>query len=1034
MIDDDAIRAFVGEARVHTQNSANERQLSQALEACLERVCVPAGAAWSPYSLETPLKTDDGRRRFADVVHGAVIIEYEPPGSFGGRAGRNLNRARRQAEEYGRLLSASEGRPANHYQLVVWDGETICFGADAGGGTGRWDSPASFDGAQAMRLVRSIVDNGRPLVGEAVLAQSAGPASEVGGKLIPLFYKAVSGSTNGEAATRTRLLFAEWKRLFGQAVGMGDGDLGKHVDAQSAAHGVDYRKDLPAYLFALNTYIALLAKLTAAKSLDMAAEDIADSGAPVRDRIRALEDGSLFSQAGIANMITGDFFRWYADDDAWPGFESPVNELLNRLGQMDFDVTKKSAQATRDLFKGIYESCVPRELRQALGEFYTPDWLAERGMDILGWDPKDDLLDPTCGSGTFLLAALKRRMDAARAADEAVRPEEMLSGLWGTDLNPLAVLVTKASLAVFLSPYVAPRSKIRLPVFLSDAVNPTVSDDGYYEHELLTEKGLKRFSLPEAFVESDRFYQAMTEVQALVDDGESPPAIVRALKEGFSSPAVSEEGWMAIKATVDAIAELHDMDWNGVWCSILADRFAAGAIKEVSHICGNPPWVKWSRLPPEYAKFMKRRCRSLGVFSDDAWVGGIESDISTVIAHEAVDRYLKDGGRLGFFITGTVFANESSEGFRKFRLRDGSVVCGIEGVEDYKELKPFDGVSNHPVFFTVKRGSETSYPVKYLRWRKTNGKKVASLQDLRDNARAETLRAELVPGGPAGGNRPWLIGTAAELRSFRKVFRSRGAGHAARKGVTTDRNGVFWVRVLSVGPSHAMVENLASMGRSKGIPVRKAEVEKEHVFPLLRGKDLSAFKAVPSLHILVPQRGMHGDPELRKTAPDAYGFLRRFKTALESRSSFRRYQRGRPWYSLWSTGEYTFKPHKVAWKEMSGGKFCADYVGRVKDRELGAVKAIVPDHKLYFLVAETAAEAHFITGFLNSTIVRKAVNAYASSLSLGASVAEYVGIPEYDPSNKDHRALSGLARSLRAKAVITPRDEEEVDALAARCL
>ncbi len=141
------------------------------------------------------------------------------------------------------------------------------------------------------------------------------------------------------------------------------------------------------------------------------------------------------------------------------------------------------------------------------------------------------------------------------------------------------------------------------------------------------------------------------------------------------------------------------MDWNGVWCSVLADRSAAGAIKNVSHICGNPPWVKWSRLPREYAKFIKGRCRFLGVSSDDAWVGGIESDMSAVITHEAIDRYLKDGGKIGFFITGTVFTNESSEGFRKFRLlRGGALTCGIEGVEDYKDLKPFDGVSNHPVF------------------------------------------------------------------------------------------------------------------------------------------------------------------------------------------------------------------------------------------------------------------------------------------------------------------------------------------------
>lgn len=45
-------------------------------------------------------------------------------------------------------------------------------------------------------------------------------------------------------------------------------------------------------------------------------------------------------------------------------------------------------------------------------------------------------------------------------------------------------------------------------------------------------------------------------------------------------------------STVGNLVELHDQRWNGIWCSILADRFAAGAIPPSSHICGNPPWVK----------------------------------------------------------------------------------------------------------------------------------------------------------------------------------------------------------------------------------------------------------------------------------------------------------------------------------------------------------------------------------------------------------------------------------------------------------
>jgi hypothetical protein len=50
-----------------------------------------------------------------------------------------------------------------------------------------------------------------------------------------------------------------------------------------------------------------------------------------------------------------------------------------------------------------------------LGEYYTPDWLAEFTMDRSGYEPAPGvrLLDPACGSGTFLVTAIKRMKVAA---------------------------------------------------------------------------------------------------------------------------------------------------------------------------------------------------------------------------------------------------------------------------------------------------------------------------------------------------------------------------------------------------------------------------------------------------------------------------------------------------------------------------------------------------------------------------------------------------------------------------------------------
>jgi hypothetical protein len=222
------------------------------------------------------------------------------------------------------------------------------------------------------------------------------------------------------------------------------------------------------------------------------------------------------------------------------------------------------------------------------------------------------------------------------------------------------------------------------------------------------------------------------------------------------------------------------------------------------------------------------------------------------------------------------------------------------------------------------------------------------------------------------------------------------------------------------------VRNAAEIGRTKGIPEITATIEAEHVFPLLRGRGVAPFCAVPEkdLRIIMPQRGMHGDPDLADKYPLTYKFLNRFKTHLEQRSSLRRFQKGQPFYSLWSTGQYTFSPFKVLWREM-GNKFAAAYIGTAAI-DAFTEKVVIPDHKLYFIPVDTEAEAAYLTGFLNSPTVARAVSAYGAQLSLGASVAEYLRIPSYSDTNLLMTSISELARSITAKSGVAGPGEIEM--------
>lgn len=144
----------------------------------------------------------------------------------------------------------------------------------------------------------------------------------------------------------------------------------------------------------------------------------------------------------------------------------------------------------------------PAPMRHALGEYYTPDWLAAHVIDTAGWDISQSLLDPTCGSGTFILEGLRRRLEAASPTTSA---RELLNGLYGFDLNPLAVLTARASIVVFLSGRFDPADPVLLPVFLADAINTADPVGGVFKHSILTEKGERTFSIPVSLAESPDF-------------------------------------------------------------------------------------------------------------------------------------------------------------------------------------------------------------------------------------------------------------------------------------------------------------------------------------------------------------------------------------------------------------------------------------------------------------------------------------------------------------------------------------------------
>ena len=134
----------------------------------------------------------------------------------------------------------------------------------------------------------------------------------------------------------------------------------------------------------------------------------------------ALLHGTAFSDLGITGQSEPDFFDWVLADDVGAKLVMRTARQVNRFRLHNIRV---------DILKALYESLIDPETRHDLGEYYTPDWLAARMVaDAVDNPLERRVMDPACGSGTFLFHAVRAVLNAADAS--GLSPAKGGAGAW----------------------------------------------------------------------------------------------------------------------------------------------------------------------------------------------------------------------------------------------------------------------------------------------------------------------------------------------------------------------------------------------------------------------------------------------------------------------------------------------------------------------------------------------------------------------------------------------------------------------------
>ncbi len=990
-----------------------------------------------------------------DSVYDRVIIEYKNPSSPGARIGPKSDspgtkKVVEQIKSRFYDMRAQHGQPLNTLFGVGLDGRYFVFIRFR---DDKWfvQDPVPVSPHSTERFLWALFNlgtKGKPFSPDE-LAKDFGSDALLARTGVKSFYETLLVVEHPKAL----VFFNQWRILFGEVCGYDVDTPSEAIQQLAEFYELPAQGLKPAHLlFSLHTYYALFMKLLASEIV----ASFHPTPTPLRKIMQAttsnklkremqdLEAGSVFRHLNITNFLEGDLFAWYISVWSEP-VEKLIRALANALDQYNPGTLLEDPAESRDLLKKLYQRLFPKSVRHDLGEYYTPDWLAEHLLGQLDYagDPDKRLLDPACGSGTFLVMAINRVLhwyDERREScpyGEGELCRKILSNVVGFELNPLAVMAARTNYLIAIRHLIRSMDKIEIPVYLCDSIMTPSEHGGLFAGHLGTAKELKTaaatFIIPTEIATKPEDVARYAELlEQCVSNAYAPQEFLnRCIDEGLP---ISET--ILHTALYTELVKLDRENKNGVWARIIKNAFAPLFIPKVDFVVGNPPWINWRHLPQEYRQSMVEVWTRYGLFTQQgltARLGAGMDDISVLMTYVSGDMYLVPGGRLGFVITQTLFQSSGGgQGFRRFRLPNG-LYFRVVDVDDFSSFQPFEGATNRTASMAlVKSETPTEYPVKYTKFTlpAKHGRNPRSAEIDPSDLIASELEAIPVSADQTSA---WSVAPRGVATGMPKI--AGKSPYQARIGAHSGgASGVFWVKVIKHGPQTSLIENCFDIGRNK-FPSTTASVESLLVMPLIRGRDVSRWKAEPSLHIVMPYDNENDgkaivESRLKREFPKTFAYFKTFNEAMLNRAHYRQHfePSGQPYWSMYNVGNYTFARYQVVWREQTSSFRCA-----VLDSSTQPL-AIV-DHKLSTVACNSSDEAHYLAALLNSSPAVFFIQSYVINIQISTHVLKYVKIERFSASTSLHQQLAEQSRRSHRAAIDGDAEElaeaaERIDELA----
>lgn len=733
------------------------------------------------------------------------------------------------------------------------------------------------------------------------------------------------------------------------------------------------------------------------------------------------------SRTTVQGVVESDFFTWPVE----VGGLALLQTLARRAAKFDWP----TAQA--DIGAILYQTVIPPEERRQLGEYYTPDWLARAMVQELVTDPlRQRVLDPACGSGTFIAEGVTHFVNAALAGGDtpSLDPKEILDRLReaviGIDVHPVAVHLARAAWALAARPAIdAAReagfsTALSIPVYLGDSLQLRFrAGDLFAEQEITIQaqdEENTELVFPVSLVERpEQFDALMLDIADYIEQDDDP---FLALDDNHIVDARERK---ISQATIAAMQKLHEQGRNHIWAYYTRNmvRPVALARRKVDVVIGNPPWINYNRT----ADVLRVELENLSKERYGIWAGGryaSNQDIAGLFFARCVELYLKERGVIGFVMphsalqsgqytrwrTGLWESPPTGRGQARASEFTLSVEFNHKPAWDLEQLEPntFFPVAACVVFAGNAGGSGVAEPL------------AGAVEVWQGSPGSDEVQrgSRIITDTSVGGNSPYdgYSRQGASIRPRRFFFVQETENPAI----------IAAGRTVTVNPRRGNLDK-APWRNLDLTAITGQTIEDAYLFAVHLGETVAPYVALTPLQTLLPLRqGEYAIP----ADENGPGGIRLGGLSREMR---RRWQTISRWWeenkapvnrlNLLERLNY----HGVLSSQLEWQRAPSDRTVRIVYTAAGEPTAarlpddgVLVDETLYWITARDESEANYLLAIINSDALYAAVTPLMSKGQYGArSLHKHLWklpIPEFDARQKLHMVIAKTGERAAAGA------------------